>query len=178
MFFNSTYRCTACCLRGVDECMPNVLFLAGPPLSPSPSVLVINTSALLLQWEEPFTWKGVADIIYYTVRMYNVSAHKWMRWDIPALLHGNLYCASSDGNGLFNTNCSEETNVDAVTNTTVQFIFTITSIPFYCDELIFFVSASNIVGESERAAVRGWIKSGMCFSMMHACNVHARILAC
>eukprot|EP00731_Ephydatia_muelleri_P011325 Em0006g219a len=132
-------------------------FVVGSPLSPNPSILAINASALLLKWEEPFTWKGVGNISHYTVRMYSRSSHSWRIWTIPAKGYDIAYCASVDGDGIA-APCSQTYIPGGVTNatTSLQFILTTNIAPVSCEELLFYVSASNIVGESERAAVRGF----------------------
>ena len=125
--------------------------LLGSPLSPNPSILAINASALLLKWEEPFTWKGVGNISHYTVRMYSRSSHSWRIWTIPAKGYDIAYCASVDGDGIA-APCSQKYIPGGVTNatTSLQFILTTTIAPVSCEELLLYVSASNIVGESER----------------------------
>eukprot|EP00731_Ephydatia_muelleri_P011330 Em0006g224a len=98
------------CEKYEDETSVTVAsyFVVGSPLSPNPSILAINASALLLKWEEPFTWKGVGNISHYTVRMYSRSSHSWRIWTIPAKGYDIAYCASVDGDGIA---CAMLTNI-------------------------------------------------------------------
>ena len=87
--------------------------------------------------------------------MYSRSSHSWRIWIIPAKGYDIAYCASVDGDGIA-APCSQTYIPGGVTNatTSLHFILTTNIAPVSCEELLFYVSASNIVGESERAAVR------------------------
>ena len=97
--------------------------------------------------------------------MYDGTSGSPRRWIIPA--SNGLYCVSEDSDEV-DANCSLQTTVEADTNTTVniltngtvKLLFTANPAPIKCRELVFYVSASNPVGESERLAVRGRVRDG------------------
>eukprot|EP00731_Ephydatia_muelleri_P011593 Em0006g487a len=58
------------------------VIIAGPPLPPHPTMTLLNATTLQLNWNKPFTWTAVADILNYTVRMYNSSGDQWRNWTV------------------------------------------------------------------------------------------------
>ena len=58
------------------------IIIAGPPLPPHPRIALLNATALQLNWDKPFTWTTVADILNYTIRMYNSSGDQWKNWTV------------------------------------------------------------------------------------------------
>ena len=61
---------------------PHSYVHAGPPLPPHPTMTLLNATTLQLNWNKPFTWTAVADILNYTVRMYNSSGDQWRNWTV------------------------------------------------------------------------------------------------
>ena len=53
--------------------MPVDDHLPGPPLPPAPTLRVINSTALEVEWDEPFTWDEFP-IQQYAVTMHNSSS--------------------------------------------------------------------------------------------------------
>ena len=100
---------------------------AGPPLQPSPTFQIKTLTQLVLSWDKPFTWIEVADILYYTVRMYNSSSQELMNWtdtSEPSTIKYNRYFV-------------EESMADQ------------------CMELTFEVSATNVIGSSKYGSIKG-----------------------
>lgn len=102
-----------------------LLIIAGPPLAPRPKLVTLNSTALVLSWDKPFTWTQVADILNYTVTMYNRS-HQLMEWIIKPSNGSNNFIVRSNG-----------------------------SVAQDCVELIFTVSASNSIGRSHNSSASG-----------------------
>lgn len=103
------------------------LTIAGPPLPPSPSFQILNPTMIAISWDKPFTWTEVADILGYTVRLYNSSSQELMNWTDSSLIKTNKY----------------------------NHQFTVDREAEECIELTFEVSATNIVGRSKYGTTRG-----------------------
>ncbi|KAL5500456.1 hypothetical protein EMCRGX_G012020 [Ephydatia muelleri] len=103
------------------------LTIAGPPLTPSPEFRILNATQLIIAWDKPFTWTSVADILYYTVRMYNSSSQQSMNW----------------------------TDFSVATTDKYAHYLTAGNVADQCTELTFDVSATSIVGQSKYGSVKG-----------------------
>ena len=69
--------------------------MIGPPLPPSLSLSLLNSTAVQVSWEKPFTWSGVADIISYTIRIYNTKTKTWQNQTVLPL--ANTLVITKDG---------------------------------------------------------------------------------
>ena len=118
--------CYVRCVLHVFACF------AGPPLAPYPNLAILNSTALLLSWKKPFTWPQVADILNYTVTMYNRSG-KMMEWIVEPSSHNesNMLLISSNG-----------------------------SVAETCMEVTFEVSARNSIGLGRNLSVSGGFPIG------------------
>ena len=118
--------------------------LLGPPLAPHPKLAILNSTALLVSWDKPFTWPQVADILNYTVTMHNRSGTPLMEWIVtPSSSNGsNSLIVSNNG-----------------------------SVAENCMDLTFVVSANNSIGRSQNMSVSGGFPIGKHISSLIACTV-------
>ena len=108
-------------------------YFVGPPLAPRPNLAILNSTALLLSWDKPFTWAQVADILNYTVTMQNSSGLPLMEWTVPPPSSNGSNSFVVSGNGSVAENCTE---------------------------LTFVVSANNSIGRSKNMSVSGGFPIG------------------
>eukprot|EP00731_Ephydatia_muelleri_P011734 Em0006g628a len=89
---------------------------------------ILNSTALLVSWDKPFTWPQVADILNYTVTIHNRSGTPLMEWIVtPSSSNGsNSLIVSNNG-----------------------------SVAEKCMDLTFVVSANNSIGRSQNMSVSG-----------------------
>ena len=109
-----------------------VCVCTGPPLAPYPYLDTLNSTTLLLSWNKPFTWPQVADILNYTVTMFNRSG-QLMEWIVKPL--------SSNGSNSLLVSSSE-------------------SVAAKCMDLMFVVSATNSIGQGQNLSVSGGFPTG------------------
>eukprot|EP00731_Ephydatia_muelleri_P011733 Em0006g627a len=112
----------------------SLLIIAGPPSAPEPQLLVLNSTALLLSWKKPFTWSQLADVISYTIKVYNSSNKQWREWTVKPSMYGDTNSVVING---------DETSTER------------------CVELTFVVSATNKIGESPNKSITGGIPIDM-----------------
>ena len=105
----------------------------GPPSAPEPQLLVLNSTALLLSWKKPFTWSQLADVISYTIKVYNSSNKQWREWTVKPSMYGDTNRVVING---------DETSTER------------------CVELTFVVSATNKIGEGPNKSITGGIPIG------------------
>ena len=131
------------------------------PLPPYPVVSQFNTTALQISWKAPFAQTSVAGILYYTVRVFSTVSLKWKLWTISASPSNTSSCHLVDISEDAIHNCGVLHNNEFGLQD-LQTFFITKSIPDdSCDKFIFYVSASNALGESERAGVEGIFPTGM-----------------
>lgn len=114
---------------------PEFIIYAAPLLPPTPEVLVINATVLQLTWEPPFAWSEYP-VLNYTVRMHNSSSPEPCTWTrtIPATVN------------------------------TVEVFSSESAVSVYCHELVFYVTATNDIGESNQGIIRGGFPVGELFT--------------
>ena len=144
-----------------------------PPLPPNPSLTQLNSTTLSVSWTAPFTQTSVAGILNYTVRMFNTVSRKWKFWILPASLPNTSSCHQADISEGIVHDC-----VDAFyrnnSNESLQIFLVTKALPdFNCDEFVVYVSASNVLGESESAGIKGTFATGM---FKYPIAIHACIL--
>ena len=128
----------------------------GPPLPPSPRFYVLNTSALQISWEKPFTWPDLVDITHYRLNLYNTTSHERFAWTIPARCNATVYLSRGDTS----VECSEqEANSNDLNASHVATILADWT-PRSCHTLVFQVSAANMIGENDSPAIRGAFEIG------------------
>ena len=90
---------------------------------------MLNSTLIKLSWGKPFTWIEVADILNYTVSMYNSSSQEWKNWTVGPSVNAFLISGKQ-------------------------------SVDNECVELLFNVSATNVVGESRTSPISGGFPTG------------------
>lgn len=112
--------------------------IAGPPLAPNVSFVIINATAVQVSWERPFSMKQF-DIHNYTVRIRNSTNGK---------VSEEVILADND-----QTYSQPSPVISYIMNNNGD-------IPHDCHELQFNVTASNAVGESNEGYVSGGFPIG------------------
>eukprot|EP00731_Ephydatia_muelleri_P011681 Em0006g575a len=89
---NTKFICYSVTVNGeVSTSKEAFLVIAGYPLPPSPTLLITNSTNIQVSWKRPFAMREVADILYYTVRMYNSSSQGSKEWTIRSLTLTDMY---------------------------------------------------------------------------------------
>ncbi|KAL5500327.1 hypothetical protein EMCRGX_G011872 [Ephydatia muelleri] len=89
---NTKFICYSVTVNGeVSTSKEAFLVIAGYPLPPSPALLITNSTNIQVSWKRPFAMREVADILYYTVRMYNSSSQGSKEWTIRSLTLTDMY---------------------------------------------------------------------------------------
>ena len=146
-------------MKYIPQCHAYMLTPARP-LPPYPVVSQFNTTALRITWKAPFAQTSVAGILYYTVRVFSTVSLKWKLWTISAPNASS--CHLVDISEDFVRNCDDFHNNESVLQADLHmFIITKSISDGNCDKLMIYVSASNALGESERAGVEGIFPTGM-----------------
>ena len=109
---------------------PEFIIYAAPPLPPAPEVLMINATVLQLTWEPPFVWSEYP-VLNYTVRMHSSSPEP-----------------------------STWTRTIPATVNTVEVFSSESAVSVYYHELVFYVTATNDIGESCQGIIHGGFPVG------------------
>ena len=146
----------------IHVCLISVIMhiYTGPPLAPSPRVWSLNTTALVISWEKPFASVQVANIYSYTIKMFNSSNNEIRTWIADVGAGVACYCTRTDSSSTYADPCLDKATVDKLNQSYNNFVVTRTNAAERCDTLVFHVSAVNVVGESEAAAMRGGFLTG------------------
>ena len=134
-----------------------------PPPSPKPHLLVLNATTIQLSWLPPFSWTEYP-IVNYSVQVYNRATGEMMN----SFINATSEVLSTTAPVTFNYGVPQGR---AMQN---------------CEELVFIVSAANIIGWGSPAVVTGgfpigsvWVyvytlyTGAVFFSAVNACqNMH------
>eukprot|EP00731_Ephydatia_muelleri_P011670 Em0006g564a len=127
------------------------LWIAAQPLPPNPTLTQLNATTLFISWMAPFTHTSVAGILNYTVRMFNTVSHQWKSWTVSSSPPNTSSCHQADISEEIVHNCDKE----SVSRGLQMFFVTKALSDRNCDRFVVYVSANNVLGESERSGVEG-----------------------
>lgn len=132
------------------------LYIAGPPLSPNPVMRVLNATAVALSWNRPFSWISVAPIYRYSIGMFNRSANSMKSWIVDVRPKVTCYCiaVAEESSGYANP-CLDCEADERSNRSDYALVATRKIVAQQCDDLVWYVSACNAVGESHPLAVTG-----------------------
>ena len=131
------------------------------PLRPNPSLMQCNAGTLFISWMAPFTQTSVAGILNYTVRMFNTVSHQWKSWTVSASPPNTSSCHQADISEDIVHGCIDAFYHNSADEGCQTFLVTKALPDFNCDEFVVYVSASNILGESESEGIKGMFTIGM-----------------
>ena len=146
----------------VVNAMQYLNYIPACPLSPNPSLAQLNATTLSVSWTAPFTQTSVAGILNYTVRILNTVSRKWKFWIVPASPSNVSSCYQADISEDIVHNCDAFHNNESVSRGVQMFIVTNKALSDRkCDRFIVYVSANNVLGESQRSGVEAMFPIGM-----------------
>eukprot|EP00731_Ephydatia_muelleri_P011668 Em0006g562a len=92
-----------------------------------------------------------AGILNYAVRMFNTVSHQWKSWTVSPSPPNTSSCHQADISEDIVHNCDKE----SVSRGLQMFFVTKALSDRNCDRFVVYVSANNVLGESERSGVEG-----------------------
>lgn len=129
------------------------LYLAETPSALEPTIQSLDAASLQLRWNEPASWPLTKDVLYYRLKMYNVTSGQWRDWVIPSRHHDNttrIYDALA---------LQMSWGVTADDRINVSVVISALYVPQRCEPLVFSISAGNIIGETESRSLRGFFRN-------------------